>query len=172
MKSLARLLFAVYLVVLAWLILFKFSVHVDSWLHYDKRSLNFEPFSNASGSPWQSVANVVIFIPFGLLLSVNYKRMDFWRRLIIVLGASMAAETIQYVFGIGVTDITDVITNTLGGLIGVIGYDLSRKHIDQQILDKVIVVSGSLLLGVCLLFLAAVEVLHGVRYHSPGHQVG
>jgi len=167
-KSPARILFAVYLVILAWLILFKFSIHIASVLHYDKRSLNFVPFSNASGSSGESVENVLVFIPFGLLLSVNFKRMGFWSKLLIVLSASIAAETIQYIFAIGATDITDVITNSLGGLTGIIGYDLSCKYIDQESLDKFIVVAGSVVLGLCVLLLIALEVHHGVRYHRHG----
>jgi glycopeptide antibiotics resistance protein len=168
MQPLARILFAVYLVVLTWLILFKFSVHIASVLHYDKRSLNFEPFSSASGSPGEVVDNVLAFIPFGLLLSVSFKGLKFWSKLLVVLGVSIAAETIQYIFAIGATDITDVITNTIGGLIGITGYDLSRKYIDQGRLDKFIVVSGSVVLGLGVLLLIALEVHHGVRYHRHG----
>lgn len=167
-KSLARVLFVVYLVVLAWLVLFKFSIHFASVLHYDKRSLNFVPFANASGSSDESLENVLVFVPFGLLLSVNFKRLSFWSKLLIVLGTSITAETIQYIFAIGATDITDVMTNTLGGFAGLIGYDLSRKYIDRESLDRFIVVAGSILLGLCLLFLVAVEVRHGVRYHRHG----
>jgi glycopeptide antibiotics resistance protein len=167
-KSLARILFAVYLVVLAWLILFKFSIHIASVLQYDKRSLNFEPFSSASGSSGEAVDNVLIFIPFGLLLSVNFKGLKFWSKLVVVLGVSIGAETIQYIFAIGATDITDVITNTLGGLIGITGYGLGTKFIDQESLDKFIVVAGSIVLGLCVLLLIAVEVRHGVRYHRHG----
>ena len=168
MKSLEKVLFVTYSVVLVWLILFKFSVHIDSVLHYDKRSLNLVPFSNASGSSGESLDNVLVFIPFGLLLSVNFKRMSFWSKLLIVLGASITAETIQYIFAIGATDITDVITNTLGGLTGIVGYDLSSKYIDQESLDRFIAVAGSALLGLCVLLLFALEVRHGVRYHRQG----
>ena len=84
------------------------------------------------GAQRESVDNVLVFIPFGLLLSVNFKRLGFWSKLLVVLSASIAAETIQYIFAIGATDITDVMTNTLGGLIGIIGYDLSSKYIDQE----------------------------------------
>jgi glycopeptide antibiotics resistance protein len=167
-KLLARVLFAVYLVVLAWLILFKFSIHIASVLHYDKRSLNFVPFSRSSGGSGESVDNVLVFIPFGLLLSVNFKRMSFWGKLLVVLGASVAAETIQYIFAIGATDITDVITNTLGGLIGLIGYDLTSKYVDRASLDKFIVVAGSVVLGLFVLLLVALELHHGVRYHRHG----
>ncbi len=170
-KSLARVLFAAYLVVLAWLILFKFSIHISSVLHYDKRSLNFVPFSNASGSSGESIDNVLVFIPFGLLLSVNFKGMTFWSKLLIVLGVSVAAETIQYIFAIGATDITDVITNTLGGFIGIAGYDISCKYIDRAKLDRFIVVAGSVVLGLFVLLLVAVEIHHGVRYHRHGQPI-
>ena len=64
-----------------------------------------------------------------------------------MLGASIGAETIQYIFAIGATDIADVITNTLGGLIGLIAYDLSSRHVGQESLDKFIVVAGSMIRG-------------------------
>jgi len=167
-KSLARILLAVYLVILAWLVLFKFSIHLATVLHYGKRSLNFVPFSKTSGSSSQSVENVLIFVPFGLLLSVNFKWMGFWSKLLIVFGASIAAETIQYIFAIGATDVTDVIANTLGGLTGLVGYDLSIRYINQESLDRFIVLAGSVVLGLCLLLLITLEVTHGVRYHGHG----
>ena len=166
-KSLSRVLFAAYTITLAWLILFKFSVHISSVLHYDKRSLNFVPFSTSSGSSSQALDNVLVFIPFGVLMSVNFKHLNFWSKLLVVFGASMAAETIQYIFAIGATDITDVMTNTLGGLIGLIGYDVSSRRVGQESLDTFIAIAGSILLGLFLLFLIVLEVRHGVRYHRP-----
>lgn len=168
MRQLARILFVVYSAILIWLILFKFSVHISSVLHYDKRSLNFVPFSTSSGNSTQEVENVLVFIPFGLLLSINFKCLNFGSRLLVVLGTSIAAETIQYIFAIGATDITDVITNTLGGLIGIFVYDFSSKYVNQESLDKYIVVTGSILVGLCVLLLFALEISHGVRYHRPG----
>jgi glycopeptide antibiotics resistance protein len=167
-RALARVLFAAYLVILAWLVLFKFSLHLSSVLHYDKRSVNLVPFSRASGSPAESVDNVLVFIPFGVLLSVTCKRLGFWSKLLVVLLASLAAESIQYLFAIGATDITDVITNTVGGLIGIIGYGLCGRFIDEERLDTVVVVVGSVVLGLCVLFLGAVELHHGVRYQRHG----
>ena len=167
MKLLSRVLFAAYSIILAWLILFKFSVHIASVLHYDKRSLNFVPFSTSSGSSGEALDNVLVFIPLGLLMSVNFKHLHFWRKLLVVLGASIGAETIQYIFAIGATDITDVMTNTLGGLIGLIGYDVSSRRVGQESLDTFIAIAGSILLGLFLLFLIVLEVRHGVRYHRP-----
>jgi glycopeptide antibiotics resistance protein len=168
MRTLAKVLFVAYSVILVWLILFKFSVHIASVLHYDKRSLNLKPFSSSSGSSGESIDNVLVFIPLGLLLSVNFKRLNFWSKLLVVLGTSVSLEIIQYIFAIGVSDITDVIANALGGLIGLLGYDLSRRYTDEDGLDAVIAVTGSILLGLCVLFLVTVAIRHGVRYRRPG----
>ena len=138
-KLLSRVLLAVYTAVLIWLILFKFSVHIASVLSYDNRSVNLIPFSNSSGSSGEMADNVLVFIPFGLLLGVNFKRLDLWRKLLVVFVFSLTAEAIQYILAIGASDITDVITNTFGGTLGLMAYDLGSKHIRQESLDRFIV---------------------------------
>ena len=167
MKALPRVLLAGYTVLLLWLILFKFSVHIAGVLHYDRRSLNLVPFSKASGSSGEMLDNVLVFIPFGLLLGVNCKRLDFWRKILIVVVFSITVETLQYLFAIGASDITDVITNTFGGLVGLVAYELGSRHFRQKSLDRFIVVTGTAFLALFLFLLAALEVRHGVRYHSP-----
>jgi glycopeptide antibiotics resistance protein len=165
-KSLPKVLFVLYTAVLLWLILFKFSVHFASVLNDGQRSVNVVPFSKASGTPGEMVDNVLVFIPFGVLLGVACKTLDVWRQLLVVSALSLSAEVVQYVLAIGAADITDVITNTFGGLLGLMAYDLGRRHMREQSLDRCIVTAGSVLLGVFLLLLAAVELRHGVRYHS------
>jgi glycopeptide antibiotics resistance protein len=170
-KAVARVLFAGYSVILAWLILFKFSVDIASVLQLSERSVNLVPFSNSSGSSGQAVENALVFIPVGVLLSVNFKRLNFRSKLLIVLGASLAAEAIQYILGIGVTDITDVMTNTLGGLIGLIGYGLSGKYIDEAHLDRFIVVAGSMLFGLFVVFLPPWRCSMGCDITDPGSRI-
>ena len=89
-----------------------------------------------------------------------------WQRLAIIFTFSLAVEVIQYVFAIGVTDITDVITNTSGGLLGLMLYAVSNRYVDAEKLDRFIVVAGTILLT---LFIVLVGVLlsHHVSYHSP-----
>ena len=170
-KALPRVLLVVYTALLVWLILFKFSVHINGVLHYDRRSVNAVPLSNASGSSGETVDNVLVFVPFGLLLGVNCKRLNLWRKVLVVLVFSITAEALQYIFAIGASDITDVMTNTFGGLVGLVAYELGSRHLRQESLDKFIVVTGTALLALFLFFLAALEVRHGVRYHSP-HKSG
>jgi glycopeptide antibiotics resistance protein len=166
-NSLSKIALAVYTATLLWLILFKFSVHFGSVLSYDNRSINLVPFSNSSGSSGEMVGNVLVFVPFGLLLGVNFERLDLRRKLLVVFAFSLAAEVIQYIVAIGVSDITDVITNTLGGLLGLMAYDLARRQSRKESLDRLIVTAGIGLLAILLLLLAVVELHHGVRYHSP-----
>ena len=72
---------------------------------------------------------------------------------------SLTAELIQFIFAIGATDITDVITNTVGGFLGLKLYNLSNKYINSEKLDKVIISVGILLLVLSI----SMHVSHFVR---------
>ena len=167
MKLLSRTLLALYLLILLWLVLFKFSVDLSSVLAYQTRSLNLIPFATVSRDNLrETIYNFFVFVPLGLLLSVNLKRTTFWRMLAFVFVFSLAVETIQFVFAIGVTDITDVITNTSGGLLGLALYALSSRYVDNKKLDRSIVVAGTVLL-ILLVVLLGILFSKNVRYHSP-----
>jgi len=149
-KILSRGLLALYIVVLIWLVLFKFSFHIFSKFNYHHRSLNLIPFAapsmvNGEINYGEMISNCIFFIPFGLLLSVNLKKIRFLPKLAFIFVFSVIAELIQYIFAIGATDITDVITNTVGGFLGLILYDLSNKYIKNEKLDRVIVSAGIVL---------------------------
>ena len=154
MKSLSKTVFVLYLLILLWLVLFKFSFDISSvLLNYQSRSVNLIPFIASSGANLREmIDNFVVFIPFGLLLSVNLKQTTFWRKLSSIFIFSLAAEVTQFVLAIGTTDITDVITNTLGGFVGLILYDFSKKYVDSEKLDRFIVISSTILL-MLLIFL-------------------
>ncbi len=92
------------------------------------------------------ILNCIFFIPFGLLLNVNFKTIGFLAKFAFILIFSLTAELIQFIFAIGATDITDLITNGVGGLLGLKLYDLSNKYINTDKLDRVIISIGTLLL--------------------------
>jgi len=161
-KSLSKILFALYSLLLLWLVLFKLSFDIPSVLDIHIRSLNLIPFAGLSRGRTQMIANIIVFIPLGLLLSVNLKRTNFWRKLAYVVLFSVAVEALQFVLAIGITDITDVIMNTLGGFIGMKIYGLCNKFLDEEKLDRFVVVAGTILL--VALILLRLFVLR-VRYH-------
>lgn len=153
MKSLSRALFALYLLVLIWLVLFKLSLNLSAMFDYQTRNINRIPFAfiNERGNLGEIIHNCVAFVPFGLLLSVNFKRIHLWRKLILVFVFSLTVEIAQFAFAIGATDITDLIANTFGGFLGLNLYGLSSKHIDDEKLDRLIVLTGMVLLALLIL---------------------
>jgi glycopeptide antibiotics resistance protein len=141
---LARVLLALYVLTLLWLVLFKLSYDISSILaNYRTRSLNLIPFVTLGQTGLsETVSNVVIFVPLGLLLGLNFPQAALWRLLLVVLAFSVAAETFQFVFAIGTTDATDVVTNTVGGLAGLVLYRLVTKVVRAEIVDRVVIAVG------------------------------
>lgn len=71
----------------------------------------------------QIVLNVVLFLPFGVLQPLcdrcRGRRPRFWRCLLMALALSAGIELVQPLLHVfRRADITDVITNTIGGVLG------------------------------------------------------
>lgn len=79
--------------------------------------------------------NVLAFIPMGFLLPIIFDKLRNPKLITFVIFLiSSILEIIQLISKLGITDIDDVILNTLGGLIGYLLLDLSRKmlRIDEE----------------------------------------
>lgn len=68
------------------------------------------------------IGNIAIFTPLGTYLSLfkNDKRVK--TNLLFIFIVSLSVEIIQGIFGIGASDIDDIILNCLGGFVGILGY--------------------------------------------------
>lgn len=65
------------------------------------------------------VLNVLLFIPFGYLLPLIWRRADHWWKVMLIgLIASALIEALQLVLQRGFADVDDLINNTLGTLVG------------------------------------------------------
>jgi glycopeptide antibiotics resistance protein len=157
-KFLSRLIFILYFLLLIWFILFKFQGILHMSL--DGRSLNLVPFA-MSGGKLEMIENVLAFVPYGLLLSVNVKRWPLGKKLFMILLTSLAFEVLQYIFAIGASDITDLITNTAGGLIGLLIYQIFRNFMTEKTLDKII---NALMIIAFIIFVIVVGNLTLQRY--------
>lgn len=103
-----------------------------------EHSLNLIPFATISHYLFSDSAevkrfaignvlgNIVAFVPLGAYLPVLRRRIGILTNLLIVACASVAVEIVQGVFGLGASDIDDVILNTLGGLVGILFFTLLR----------------------------------------------
>lgn len=160
LKIIVSMLFIFYLVILVWVILFKLQFALSDIDH--TRSVNLIPFhySTAVGEQFHIKEvrdNVLIFIPFGILLSMLAPKIKLRNKFLIIFGTSLALETMQFVLSIGGTDITDLITNSSGGVIGIGLYALLLKVVkDKQKIDTVISVVAGI---VTVLFLGLMSVL-------------
>lgn len=135
-----------YLLVLIWIVLFKSSIN-PATLFDSQTGFNLIPFAASSSMNGgvnfrEIILNCIFFIPFGLLLSVNFKETAFKWKLAWVALFSVSAEVIQLIFAMGATDITDIITNTFGGFIGLTIYVFCRKFTSDKILDRTILAAG------------------------------
>ena len=71
----------------------------------------------------QIYGNILIFIPFGFVLPILFKRFRnplFSIGLVLVL--SLMVESVQRVFRIGQFDVDDIILNATGGIIGFVSF--------------------------------------------------
>ena len=92
------------------------------------RNINLIPFyyeNNVSFHFREVIENVIIFIPLGIYLKMI--GIDNKKTILFGFAVSLLLEVSQYVLSVGASDITDVITNTLGALIGVLFYNISIK---------------------------------------------
>ena len=150
------ILFVVYLLFLVWVILFKLGFSLKDL--EATRAYNFIPFRyedahNIRFHFSEVIDNILIFIPAGIYLSLLFKKMPFWGKVALVFAASLTLECSQYILAVGRFDITDLITNTVGGLAGV-GIHIHDKEVTEKILAVLVNIVTVLLIGGILLILS------------------
>ena len=128
--KIAQGLFVVYLVLLVWLILLKLQFSFTAL--QDARYVNFIPFyyteqASSSFHISEVMNNLLVFAPFGIFLGILKNDTWFLHKIIGIAIFSLALETAQFAFAIGRADITDVISNTLGGMLGILLYAILLK---------------------------------------------
>ncbi len=173
MSVLFYVMVAFYLFMLADLF-FRYNVIFDANREI-RRSCNLIPFQMiweyASGANHlrssfavsNILGNVVVFIPFGLFLQTVRARKTFWRGVLIILFTTVAIEAIQYIFGLGASDIDDVLLNTCGGVIGMLLYRLFRWAFKEEGRTKTAITVTALVIGIPIVILYFTTVFAHLR---------
>lgn len=122
-KNITVCLLGIYLALLSWIVLFKMQFSLEDLPQI--RNVNLIPYGdsmivNGAVDTSELINNVLAFLPLGLYIGMLKPEWPFWKKLLPIAGLSLIYETFQFVFGIGATDITDLINNTLGGAIGIL----------------------------------------------------
>ena len=102
------------------------------WMPF--RFLNAGSISHLSGALSQVMANVIMFMPIGFLIS-HYIRKS-WLSVSIAAVFSASLEFLQFVLRKGLCETDDIISNTFGALIGCYIYLLWRSVMNKYGADK------------------------------------
>lgn len=129
-NRLTTVLFLIYLIVVFWILLFKLGVRFS---YMEKRNVNLTPFREPLILSSENILNVVIFVPLGLYAGVLFEKWVFTGKLLFFFLVSLTVEGIQYVLRVGAFDVTDIITNTLGGIIGLMIFKVLEKTLDNNV---------------------------------------
>lgn len=121
-RKLTQGLFIIYLIALVWIVLFKMALSFGELPQL--RNINLIPFAdsaivNGTIDMSEIVDNLLAFIPFGVFTGMLLEGKSFIKKAAPIFLTSLAFETLQFVFAIGASDITDLLMNTLGGMIGI-----------------------------------------------------
>lgn len=135
-KTAARILFFLYLAVLFLITVFRFGF----WRHgLFSGSFLLEPMGIVGEllrtGDWLRFVylffgNIAFFLPLGAALAAH--RVPFWKGVLAGFGVSFLIEFLQFFFGSGVSDVDDLILNTLGCAAGYPAYVLLKKFFSRK----------------------------------------
>jgi glycopeptide antibiotics resistance protein len=167
-NKLTSVLFVIYLIVLFWILLFKFGVQFS---YMERRSVSLIPFNelfiaNGKLDLSEIILNMVIFVPLGIYAGVLFQRWTWKNKFLFFFLMSFMFEALQFILRIGAFDITDIITNTSGGVIGLLIYEVVEKLFNNRVRAKnfinVVATAGTIVM-VSLLILLKLQMLP-IRY--------
>lgn len=147
LKFLSIILFIIYFGIMFWVIALKCNLKVvltdcyDFFIDksiFERINLNIYVLNPEAVDPYQGtiegfikddIMNIIIFLPFGLYLGYFLKKENIFKVLGISFLVSFIFESIQLFSLIGSFGLNDLLTNTLGALIGYLAYKiLYRKN--------------------------------------------
>lgn len=165
--TLLIVLFVVYLVLLAWLVLWRYEV---PWVGAGAlRQVKLVPFASSAGAgasaPREVVANFVFFVPAGIYLALLAANWTWWKTTAVLAGGSLLLEVVQYALAVGASDVTDIVANTAGGLAGLGLVTLLRRRLRDRTLT---VMTRACLIGTVLAVMAvAMFIASPLRFAPP-----
>jgi glycopeptide antibiotics resistance protein len=137
----------------------------------ENRRVDLIPFSESLISHGkidvaEIILNIVIFVPLGIYAGILFKRWTFGKKLFFFFVISLIIEGLQFILAVGAFDSTDIITNTLGGIIGLMIFKAIEKlftnSIKAQKFINIIAAIGTVLM---ILFLVLLKMnMLPVRY--------
>ena len=158
-KRLSYIVFSVYFILLIWLVLFKFATNLSELP--SMRSINLIPFyynQETNAHLKEVLYNIIVFVPLGVYFQIFKEDCKILMKGLAVFGISFLFEAVQFAFAIGASDITDLIGNTCGGIVGIL-FCIIMKRIAPKKCISIINTSGLFIeitaIGLMVLLFAA-----------------
>lgn len=132
-RKLSYIVFSVYLVLLTWLVLFKFSTNFSELPSI--RGINLIPFYYEQETNMhlkEVLYNIVVFVPLGVYVQIFKEEWKIVTKCLVAFGISFLFEVVQFIFAIGASDVTDLIGNTLGGFSGILFCIMMKKMLPKK----------------------------------------
>ena len=126
--------------------------------------------SGGPSEPWEVLANVVLFVPFGCYLRLLAPAWSWWSAAGVFAASSLSLEAAQYVLAVGSSDLTDVIVNTAGGLAGFGLLPVMRRRLRPR--TVVVMIRACAAGTVILLVTSAVVAASPMHSASPDRGAG
>ena len=103
-----------YLIALSWIIIFKLRFSIADFPHL--RNINLIPFAesvivNGTIQYDEIIQNLLAFIPYGLFIHILWEDRSLLIQFAPIICTSLFFETVQFIFAIGASDITDLRRN-------------------------------------------------------------
>jgi len=154
-------LLVVYLLILTWIIIFKMQFSIQGLDHL--RNINLIPFHesvivNNRIEFSEIYYNILVFVPFGLYVSMLKSNWSFLKKVAPIASVSLLYEVVQFIFAVGASDLTDLIGNTLGGIIGIAIYIVFRRSLKTDFKTNKILNIIALIGTICVAILLALLV--------------
>lgn len=158
-------IFLFYIYLLLDLLIFKYISPMELFdsNRYFMRDVNLIPFHTISNYlfggfdvSWSVASsnvfgNILIFIPLGIYLYILKKNMKLSTSLLWIFLTSLSAEMIQYILGVGSSDIDDIILNFSGGAIGILLYKVLYFAFKSETRVKTVITITSSVIGLPIL---------------------
>ena len=106
-------LFTIYLVLLVWILIFKLGVRFS---YMESRRFNLVPFRealvlNGRIDFGEAIANVLIFVPFGVYAGILFKGWGTWKKALLFFAFGFLIEAFQFIFRIGAFDVNEALAS-------------------------------------------------------------
>lgn len=134
----SQIIFGVYLIFLAYFLFFAESTgrtFEGRTYHYNlvlfkeiRRFIVYRETLGTTAVVLNLFGNVAAFLPFGMILPIMGRRFrSFFFMTLLTFEFSLVIETIQLVCKVGSFDVDDLLLNTIGGMLGYLGFAVMNR---------------------------------------------